>query len=117
MLIMLGLSACANRRNPGGAMSHDGNFDRLDVGQEFVRGMQNVPCMRTFQNRSEPGGLGKPQTSAQLIGIEPSPHSGVGPGGIGSAQSVKASSIVLMLFLLRHRHAVPLKSPATTSIC
>ena len=35
--------------------------------------------------------------------------------GVSKAQSVKASSIVLRLFLLRHRHAVPLKSPATKS--
>ena len=55
--------------------------------------------------------------AAQLLGIDPGPHSGVGPGGVGNAQSAKASSIVLMLSLLLHRHAVPLKSLATTSIC
>ena len=32
-----------------------------------------------------------------------------GLGGVGNAQSAKASSIVLMLSLLLHRHAVPLK--------
>ena len=31
--------------------------------------------------RSEPGGLKDPQTSAQLFGIDPGPHKGVGPGG------------------------------------
>ena len=38
-----------------------------------------------------------------------------GPGGVAKAQSAKASSIVLMLFPLLHRHAAPLKSPATKS--
>ena len=75
--------------------------------------MENAPCVRTFQYRSEPGGLRKPQTSAHVSGMDPGLHSGVRPGGVGKAQSVNASSIVLMLFLLRHRHAVPLKSPAT----
>ena len=67
--------------------------------------------------RWEPGGLRNPQTSAQLSGMDPSPHSGVQPGGVGKAQSVKASSTVLRLFLLRQRHGVPLKSPATKSTC
>ena len=79
--------------------------------------MEKAPCMRTFQYRSELGGLRNPQTCAQLLGIDPGSHSGVGPGGVGNAQSAKASLRVLMLFLLVHRHAVPLKSPATTSIC
>ena len=41
--------------------------------------------MRTFQYRSESGGLRNPQTSAQLFGIDPGPHNGVGPGGVGNA--------------------------------
>ena len=97
-------------------MSHDGNFDRLDAGREF-RGMENAPCMRTFQYRSEPGGLRNPQTTAHLPGIDPGPHYGAGPGGVGNAQSANVSSIVLMLSLLLHRHAVPLKSLATRSTC
>ena len=48
--------------------------------------------------------------------VDPGLHHGVGPGGAGKAQSVKASSIGLRLFLLRCCHAVPLKSPATKSI-
>ena len=52
-----------------------------------------------------------------FAGIDPGPHKGVGPGGVGNAQSAKASSIVLMLFLLLHRHAVVMESPATKSIC
>ena len=51
--------------------------------------------MRTFQYRSQPGGLRNPQASGQLFGIDPGPHSGVGPGGVSKAQSVKASSKVL----------------------
>ena len=31
------------------------------------------------------GGLRNPQTSAHLPGIDPGPHNGVGPGGIGKA--------------------------------
>ena len=46
----------ANRRNTGGAMSHDGNSDRLDAGR-VLRGMENASCVRTFQYRSESGGL------------------------------------------------------------
>ena len=76
---------------------------------------ENAPCLCTFQNRSKPGGLRNPQTSAQLSGMGPGPHSGVGPSGVGKTQSAKASSRVLRLFLLRQRHAVPLKSPATKS--
>ena len=41
--------------------------------------MEKAPCLLTFQNRWEPGGLRKPQTSAQLFGVDPSPHNGVGP--------------------------------------
>ena len=55
-------------------------------------------------------GLRNPQTSAQLCGIDPGHHNGGGPAGVGKAQSVNASSIVLRLFLLRHRHAVVLLS-------
>ena len=47
-----------------------------------------------------------------MSGMDPGPRSGGRPGGVGKTQSVKASSIVLRLFLLRHRRAVPLKSPA-----
>ena len=31
-------------------------------------------------------------------------HNGVGPSGVGKAQPAKASSMVLVLFLLLHRH-------------
>ena len=39
-----------------------------------------------------------------------------GPGGVGKAQSAKASSIELRLSRLRQRQAEPVKSPATKSI-
>ena len=92
-------------------MSHDGNFDRLDAGREFCVGMENAPCMRTFQYRSEPSGLRNPQTSAQLFGMDPGP-----PGGVRKAQSENTSSIVLILSRLRQRQAAPSKSPATKSM-
>ena len=59
----------------------------LSVGRRprVLRGMEQAPCMRTFQYRSESGGLRNPQTSAQLFGIDPGPHNGVGPGGVGNA--------------------------------
>ena len=47
-----------------------------------------------------PGELRDPPTSAHLPGTAPGPHSGVGPGGIGKAESAKASSMLLMLFLM-----------------
>ena len=48
-------------------------------------------------------GLRKPQTSAQLFGMDLGPHNGVGPGGVGKAQSENTSSIVLILSRLRQR--------------
>ena len=56
--------------------------------------------MRTFQYLSESGGLRNPQTSAQMFGIDPGPHNGAGPGGVGNAQSAKASSIVLLFVVV-----------------
>ena len=53
--------------------------------------MEKAPCLFTFQNLSELGGLRNPQTSAQLSGMDPGPHNGVGLGGVGKAQSVEAS--------------------------
>ena len=55
--------------------------------------------------------------SAHLPGVAPGPHNGVGLRGIGNAQSAKASSMILMLFVLSQRHATPLKSPATKHHC
>ena len=79
------IACCANRRHPGGAMSHDDSFDRFGRRPRVLRGVENVPCMRTFQNRSETGGLRNPQTSAQLFGIDPCLHNGGRPGGVGNA--------------------------------
>ena len=66
--------------------------------------------LTNFPETLRAGAFEKPQTSARLFGMDPGPHNGVGPGGVGRALSVKASSIVLMLSLLLHRHAVPLNS-------
>ena len=54
-------------------------------------------------------------TNVLSPGIAPGPHNGAGPGGIGKAQSAKASSMIEILLLLSRRHAAPLKSPATKS--
>ena len=43
----------------------------------------NAPCMRTFQYRYL-NLVRNPQTSAQLFGIDPGRHSGVGPSGVGN---------------------------------
>ena len=78
--------------------------------------MENAPCLFTFQNFWETGGFRKPHTSAQLSVMDRGHHNGVGPGGVGKAQSAKASSIELRLSRLRQRQAAPVKSPATKSI-
>ena len=80
--------------------------------------MGKAPCCRTLHRSSESGGLRNPHTSAHVPGTAPGPHNGVGPGGIGKAQSAKASSTILMLSAqVSRRQAAPLKSPATTSTC
>ena len=105
----------SNRRNPGGAMSHDGSFDRLVSSRMFsVEWRKHHACLLSRNDESWRG-LRNPQTSAQLFGMDPGPHTFVGPSGVGKAKSVNASSIVLRVSLLRNRHAVPLKSPATKS--
>ena len=100
-----------SRRNPDEAMFHDGNFDQSVASRLYFVGWR----MHHACALSKTGVLRNPQTSAQLSGMDPGPNNGVGPGGVSKTQSEKASSIVLMLFLLRHRHAVPLESPATKS--
>ena len=67
-----------------------------------------------FQNLWKPGGFRKPQTSAQLSRIDPGPHSGVGPGGVGKAQSAKASPTELRLSRLRRLEGVLLEKDRTT---
>ena len=46
----------------------------------------------------------------QLFGTAPGPHNGVGPGGVGKAQSENTSSIVLILSRLRQRQVGLLNS-------
>ena len=53
----------------------------------------------------------QPNCQESILG----PHNGGVPGGIGRAQRTKASSMMLILFMLSHRHAAPLKSPAIKS--
>ena len=89
-------------------MSHDGNFDPLDAGQEFCVGWKKNAVLVHFPKSI--------RTRWFESAMDPGPHNGVGPGGVGKAQSEKASSTVLRLSLLWHRHAIPLKSPATTSL-
>ena len=78
--------------------------------------MGNAPCCRSLQRSLESGGLRDPHTSAHVPGTAPGPHNGVGPRGIGTSQSAKASSMIMMLLaLVARRQAAPLKSPATKS--
>ena len=49
--------------------------------------------------RSDSDGLRNPHTSVQVLGIDPGPQNGVGLGGVVNAESAKASSMALMLFL------------------
>ena len=44
-----------------------------------------------------------------MSGMNPGPHSGVGPRGVGKILSINASSIVLRLSLPRYRHAVTIE--------
>ena len=57
------------------------------VKPRVFRGMEKAPCLFTFHDRWEPGGLTNPQTSAQLSGMDPGPHSGGRPGGVGKILS------------------------------
>ena len=90
-------------------MSHDGNFDRFDVGQEFCGGWKMRRTCTLSNTDQNPVASRNPQTSAQLFGIELGPHTGAGPGGVGKVLvCIHASSIVLRLsLLLQYRHAVP----------
>ena len=75
-------------------------------GESTMSSYLTAPICRRFK---------EPETSAQLFGID-SGHNGVGFGGAGKAQLAKGSLMVLMLFLLLHRHAVPLKLPVTKHV-
>ena len=91
-------------------MSHDGSFDRLVSSRVFSVGWRMlIHCPKTLGARW----FEKSADVCPTVRNGSTSHNGVGPGGVGNAQSVTATSIVLRLSLLRHRHAVPLKSPAT----
>ena len=89
------------------AMSYDGSFDHSVAGQELAEG-QKCTMLAHFPKTMRPGGLRNPHTFSQFFGIDQGHHNGVGPGGVGKAQSAKGSSKVLRLSPLRQRHAVPL---------
>ena len=79
-----------------------------------------APCMRTCHSFSEPGGFKNPHTSDHAPGTPPGHHKGGEPSGISKHVLAKASSIILIgrgSLPDWRRHAAPLKSPATTSIC
>ena len=84
---------CSSRRSPDEAMFHDGNFDHSVSSRVFFVGWRMHHACALSKIDSEPCGLRNPQTSAQLSGMDPGHHNGVGPGGVGKAQSIKASSI------------------------
>ena len=106
---------CSNLLYQDEAMFHDDSSDHSVSGQVLSEGWRRHHVLFTFQKRWEPSGLRNPQTSAQLLGMDPDPHNGGVPGGVGKAKSAKASSTVLRLSRLRQREAVTLKSPATKS--
>ena len=102
------LDHCVAPQNPGEAISRDGSSDRC-VGCPELREewkMHHADVLSIFH--LSPGGLRNPHTSAHIPGTVPGPHNGVEPGGIGKAQSAKASSITLIvLTLVSRRHAAP----------
>ena len=75
-------------------------------GESTMNSYLTTPICRRFK---------EPETSAQLFGID-SGHKGAKFGAAGKAQLAKASLMVLMLFLLLCRHAVPLKLPVTKHV-
>ena len=73
---------CASRRNPSGAMSHAGSFDRSGAGPEFHVGWRmrrQVELSSTGRTRAASGTRTRP---AQHPGIEPGHHNGVRPGDV-----------------------------------
>ena len=96
---------CAAPQNPCEAIPRDGSSD------------QSVGCLELHGEWDMHRVAVRPHSSAHVPGTVPGHHNGVGPDGVGKAQSAKASSMVLMLFLLLHRQAPLLKSPATKSTC
>ena len=89
------IERCAIQQNPGGAIPRDGSSDRpggcLELRGEWR--MRHADELYIFH--LNPGGLRNPHTSAHLPGTAPGHHNGVGPGGIGKAQSAEASSKIL----------------------
>ena len=106
---------CSNPRNPDDAKFHDGNFDQSVSSRVFFVGWSRhhaCALSKTDQNPVVEEIRRRLPNCPDWIQV---PNNGVGSGGVGKAQPVKASSIILKLSLLRYHHAVPLKSPATKS--
>ena len=102
---------CAIRQSQGGAIPRGGSSDR-SVGCLELRCEWEMQCCCTLHGSLESGSWRNPYASAHVPGTAPGTRNSVEPK---ASQSTKASSMVLMLFLLSHRHAAPLKSLATKS--
>ena len=104
----------STKQHPDEAMFRDGSFGRWDVDQEDFRDGKGTMFVH-FPKKLRTRWFEKTTDIRQMSGMDPGPHSGVGPSGVSKILSIKASSIVLRLSLPRCLHAVPLKSPATKS--
>ena len=67
-------TCCSNQQSLNEARFRDGSVDRWDVDQGFPRDGTCTMFVH-FPKRWEPSALRNPQTSAQLFGMEPGPHS------------------------------------------
>ena len=104
------LEHCVAPQNPCESVPRDGSSDQ-SVGCQEPRGERDKHRVAVLSTVCfESGCLRNPHTSAHVPGV--------GPGGIGKAQSAKASSVILMLSaLVSRRPAAPLKTATTTSTC
>ena len=101
--------SCAFQQNPSGATHFVmAALIGLADAQSFVMN-GDLP--------SESGCLRNPHTPAHIPRTAPGPHNGMGPGGIGKAQSAKASSMILVLLLLSRRQAATKGGPTFPLQC
>ena len=96
----------SNQRCPDDAICRDGNFDLWDVDQVFFVDGECTMLMH-FPKAVRSRWFKKSTDVCPLVrnGMDPGPHNGGGPSGVGKAQSVNASSIALRLSLLRQLSA------------
>ena len=99
-------------------MSRGGSFDQSGAGLELYVGWRkrNEVGLSNTDLIQEVHGTHKRQ-SAQLPGTEPGPHNGVGPSGVGKAQSAKASYGTDVVSIVAPPRCPVEISPATRSIC